>query len=67
MTHVGRLALIALPIYLLLARRSPREYIRGPRQLLWLLLAFLAVGGGFMGVVVQQTIQKGVARGVFSK
>jgi len=26
----------------------------------------VAVGGGFFGVVVQQTIQKGVARGIFS-
>ena len=26
----------------------------------------VAVGGGFVGVVIQQTIQKGVARGVFS-
>jgi len=26
----------------------------------------LAVGGGFLGFVVQQTIQKGVARGIFS-
>jgi len=26
----------------------------------------IAVGGGFLGVVVQQTIQKGIARGIFS-
>ncbi len=44
------LALLALPLYLLLAHRSPRSYIRRPVQLLWLLLAFLA---GLLPYLVQ--------------
>lgn len=44
------LALLALPIYLLLARRSLHDYIHKPIQLLWLLLAFLA---GLLPYLVQ--------------
>ncbi len=35
-------------------------------QIVHYAFAPMAVGGGFMGVVMQRTIQKGVARGVFS-
>jgi hypothetical protein len=44
------LALLALPLYLLLMRRSPSAYISQPVHLLWLLLAFLA---GLLPYLVQ--------------
>ena len=44
------LALLALPVYLLLIRRSPLGYIQRPVHLLWLLLAFVA---GLLPYLVQ--------------
>ena len=39
---LAALALLALPLYLLLAGRPPGDYVQRPRQWAWLLLAFLA-------------------------
>jgi hypothetical protein len=47
---LAALALLALPVYLLLIRRSPLDYIQKPVHLLWLLLAFVA---GLLPYLVQ--------------
>jgi hypothetical protein len=44
------LALLAFPVYLLLVRRSPLDYIQKSVDLLWLLLAFMA---GLLPYLVQ--------------
>ncbi len=72
--RIGRVASYLVPVMCVLyaggaliilvyhADRIPEAF----RQVFYYAFTPVAVGGGFFGLVVQQTIQKGVARGIFS-